>query len=75
MASLPDGMIFSYATDIKGTAISIHQRELVMCRNCKYYWDSKITSHQTPGCKWRVDETPAPTDFCSHGKKADRSDG
>lgn len=69
MSKLPDGMVFTYALDRKGVALGIQQKELVMCRNCKYWWSPEATAHQTPGCKWRGDEVPSPTDFCSYGKK------
>lgn len=66
---LPDGMVYVFSTNRKGTGINIESRELITCKNCKYY-----PNNPRP----YADDDPIETfihcqfmeanDFCSKGK-------
>ena len=69
MAKLPSGWIFipKVKTGDRRT-IEIEQRDLVMCRECKY-WNGNNDGKRAPECRWREDEIPDFDDYCSWGKK------
>lgn len=52
------------------TKIDVEQRELVMCKDCRY-WQDNNGGYPHSVCKWRADETPDPDDFCSAGERCD----
>ena len=56
---LPSGWIFILRMK-NLTTIEVEERELVLCRDCIY--------RETEDCKWRQDESPDNTDFCSIGE-------
>ena len=43
---------------------------LVRCKDCIYYQDNN-DGYPHDGCRWRADETPDATDFCSFGERKD----
>ena len=44
--------------------------EVVRCKDCIYYQDNN-DGYPHDGCRWRSDETPDATDFCSFGERKD----
>ncbi len=43
---------------------------VVRCKDCIYYQDNN-DGYPHDGCRWRSDETPDATDFCSFGERKD----
>ena len=43
---------------------------VVRCKDCVYYQDNN-DGYPHDGCRWRSDETPDATDFCSFGERKD----
>lgn len=46
-------------------------RPLVRCKDCIYYQDNN-NGYPHNECRWRADETPDATDFCSFGERKDK---
>ena len=43
---------------------------VVRCKDCVYYQDNN-DGYPHDGCRWRADETPDATDFCSFAERKD----
>lgn len=41
---------------------------VVRCKDCRYYQDNN-NGYPHNECRWRTDETPDETDFCSFGER------
>ena len=52
------------------SAPTIDAVPVVRCKDCVYYQDNN-DGYPHDGCRWRSDETPDATDFCSFGEKKD----
>lgn len=73
MARFPDGWVF--VPHVKGprkedgqlvVTVSIDEKELVMCKHCKYRWDSI-------GCQMYSEGMKTPDDwYCADGEKEDK---
>lgn len=44
---------------------------VVRCKDCIYYQDNN-NGYPHNECRWRADETPDATDFCSFGERKDK---
>lgn len=73
MAKLPDGLIFEYELDPKGTKVTCTQRELVTCKHCIY----SEQRHNDTGEVIRVcrmyDWVVEDTHFCGYAKNMEMS--
>ena len=78
MARFPDGLVFIYkvsdtkANDGKCYAdASVESRELVLCKNCKYYEEEPYGDVMMcyRGMGW-----PDQNDYCSNGERRDDSE-
>lgn len=79
---LPDGWVAIVHADAKATKIDMETRELVMCRNCKYFtvkdWWAKfgkvpvLGACDVPTCeKWGGGCYTKPDGYCHLGERRD----
>ena len=59
-----------YASEDLADIPSADVAPVVRCKDCVYYQDNN-DGYPHDGCRWRSDETPDATDFCSFGEKKD----
>lgn len=41
---------------------------IILCKDCKY-WQDNNNGYPHEECRWREDETPNETDFCSNAER------
>ena len=83
MARMPDGWVITTESNKKGTEMRLKSsRELVMCKNCKYYevkdlWGnfggvSVLAASDVPTChKWSDGCMTEPDGYCFMGERRD----
>ena len=79
MARMPDGFVF--ITKVSGPKVkdgkafadvSIDERELVMCKNCKHWWEAnELCTHQRHVHGTVCAHECKATDYCSDGERRD----
>lgn len=77
MARIPDGWVFiSKWSDLKSedgklvATVSVDKRELVMCKNCKW-WDKDLTTDGVKGFCLNTGYCKQPNFYCADGERRD----
>lgn len=60
----------AFALTMVEYAQTIDAVPVVRCKDCVYYQDNN-NGYPHNECRWRSDETPDATDFCSFGERKD----
>ena len=72
--ALPKYTGYALSADEVATAVenapTIDAVPVVRCKDCVYYQDNN-NGYPHNECRWRSDETPDATDFCSFGERKD----
>lgn len=77
MAKLPDGFVFTWESNRKGTQVLVTEHELVMCKHCKHCKERTLFGRTVSFCERGTAFDPRmyfsveKDDWCSFGERED----